>query len=124
MILFYFPVDLLLFFFSATKKKIGNDVRNNKNVETFLPTTKMSRLSCEETKSLIGPRHNIIIATTHTPNIPAKQQKCRYHPLKKQNCRLAPGHNITTIANKRCVFNYLPLRVTIDPFISYFLTNF
>ena len=26
--------------------------------------------------------------------------------------------------NKRCVFNYLPLRVTIDPFISYFLTNF
>ena len=69
--------------------KIGDDVRNSK-IDTFLQTTKMSRLSFEETKSLIGPQHNIIIATTRRPvHQIYLQQKCRYHPLKKPNCRLA-----------------------------------
>ena len=100
MILFYFPVDLLLFFFSATKKSarpsdfLYYHIQRLYYSPLFLRKIAPPQKSSNESRSAIES----------------------YYVTRLQ----VPLRSPVWYTNKRCVFNYLPLHVTIDPSIIIF----
>ena len=122
MILFYFPVYFLLLFFGATKirRPIGFPLPKQS-----CAATKMSislKQNWRGLKNQYFSSNNKKVETFHHCHDPYTKYTCNKNVdaiLWRNQIVEWPGHNIN-IANKQCVFNYLPLHVTIDPFIIIF----